>query len=130
MFKAQPLQGARVLIAEDEPLLAFDMMSVLLKAGAKVIGPAMSLAHTLELALAETPSCGILDVRLRDGLVFPAVHLLREKGAGIVFHTGQIDPEGLKRDWPDIEVLSKPAPLRLLIPAVLAACCGRGFGAS
>jgi len=106
------------------------MMRVLLMAGAQVIGPAMSLERTLELALAENPSCGVLDVRLRDGLVFPAAHLLRARGAGIVFHTGQIDPEGLKRDWPGTEVLFKPAPLRLLIPAVLAACCGRGFGAS
>ena len=115
----QPLAGARVLIAEDEPFLAFDIMSVLLKAGAKVIGPAMSVARTLELASAEAPSCGVLDVRLRDELVFPAAHLLRERGAGIVFHTGHIDPEDLQRDWPDAKVLSKPAPLRLLIPAIL-----------
>ncbi len=90
----------------------------------------MSVERTLELVLAEKLTCAVLDVSLRDGLVFPAAHLLRERGAGIVFHTGQIDPEGLKRDWPDTEVLFKPAPLRLLIPAILEACCGRGFGAS
>ena len=130
MSKDQPLQGARILIAEDEPLLAFDMMNVLLNAGATVIGPAMCLERTLELALAETLNCGVLDVRLRDGLVFPAAQLLRERGTGVVFHTGQMDPEGLRRDWPGAEVLTKPAPLRLLIPAVLTACCGKAFGAS
>ncbi len=129
MSEHQPLQGALILIAEDEPLLAFEMMNVLLKAGAKVIGPAMSVERTLELVLAEKLTCAVLDVKLRDGLVFPAARLLRERGAGIVFHSAHIEPEGLKRDWPDTEVLSKPAPLRLLIPAILAACCGRGFGA-
>jgi DNA-binding NarL/FixJ family response regulator len=130
VFRDQPLRGASVLVAEDEPLLALDIMSVLLKAGAQVVGPAMCLERTLELALAEKLSCGVLDVRLRDGLVFPAARLLRERGAGIVFYTGQIDPEGLKQGWPNSVVLIKPAPSGQLIRAILAACHGRGFGAA
>jgi two-component system, response regulator PdtaR len=120
--KDRPLEGTRVLVAEDEPVLAFDMMNVLMRAGAVVLGPAMSLERALELALAEKVHCGVLDVSLRDGLAFPAAQVLRDKGAGIVFHTGQYNPELLKRDWPDAEVLTKPAPLGLLIPAVEAAC--------
>ena len=126
MSEDRSLKGARILVAEDEPLLAFDIMRVLMKAGAAIIGPALCVERALELAIAEDLSCGVLDVRLRDGLVFPAAHVLREKGAGIVFHTGQSDPDGLKRDWPGAEVLFKPAPLRLLIPAVLTACSSRG----
>ena len=124
------MEGARVLVAEDEPLLALDIMRVLMEAGASIIGPALCLERALELAIAEHLSCGVLDVKLRGGLVFPAAQVLRKKGAGIVFHTAQIDPERVKRDWPDAEVLFKPAPLRLLIPAVQAACCGRGFAGS
>ncbi len=130
MSKALPLEGARLLVAEDEPLLAFDIMSLLMEAGAEIVGPALSLERALELATAEHLSCGVLDVRLRDGLVFPAAHVLRERGAGIVFYTCQFDPEHLKRDWPDAEVLFKPAPLRLLLPAVITACCGRGSAPS
>ncbi len=126
MSKAQPLVGARVLVAEDEPLLAFDIMRVLMEAGAAIIGPAFCVERSLELAIAEQLSCGVLDVRLRDGLVFPAADVLRWKGAGIVFYTGQIDPSSLMRDWPGAPVLLKPAPVRLLIPAVLAACCSKG----
>jgi hypothetical protein len=64
-------------------------------------------------------------VKLRDGLVFPAARILRDKGAGIVFYTGHHDPEGLKQDWPQAHVLLKPAPLHLLMRAVIEACAGR-----
>ncbi len=127
MSKAQPLHGASVLVAEDEPLLAYDIVRVLMEAGAAIIGPAFCLERALELALEERVSCGVLDVRLRDGLVFPAAEMLRRKGAGIVFYTGQIHQDALKREWPDAEVLLKPAPLGSLIPAINAACCGKAL---
>jgi len=125
LSRARPLKDARVLVAEDEPLLAYDIVRVLMKAGAAIIGPAFSAERALELAIAEQLSCGVLDVRLRDGLVFPAAYVLRQKGAGIVFYTAQCDPEAPKREWPDAEVLFKPAPLQLLIPAINAACSGK-----
>lgn len=121
----RPLRGARILVVDDEPLLAFDMARVLKEAGAAVVGPAMCLERALEL-VREPLSCGILDVRLRDRLVFPAAEELSQKGAGIVFYTGHPDPEGLKKEWPHAQVLFKPAPLKLLISAVQAAC-GSGY---
>jgi DNA-binding response OmpR family regulator len=118
----KPLTGVRILVAEDDPILAFDMVGMLLKAGARIAGPALSLERTLELANAEQLNCSILDVRLRDGLVFPAARILIDKGVGVVFYTGQLDPEGLKRDWPGAQVIFKPAPMDVLLRAVLAAC--------
>jgi two-component system, response regulator PdtaR len=117
----KPLNGARILVAEDDPVLAFDIIGQLLKAGAQIAGPALSLERTIELANAEQLTCAILDVQLRDGLVFPAARILQGKGVGIVFYTGQHDPEGLKREWPSAQVLVKPAPLDMLIRAVAAA---------
>ena len=74
----KPLDGKRILVAEDDPLLAFDITGLLLKAGAWIAGPALSLVRALELAQAEHLNCGVLDVRLRDGLVFPAARILRD----------------------------------------------------
>ena len=124
MSTDKPLDGRRVLVAEDDPLLAFDLIGLLLKAGAQIAGPALSLERALELAVAEPLNCGVLDVTLRDGLVFPAARILRDKGAGIVFYTGHHDPEGLKQDWPQAHVLLKPAPLDLLMRAIIEACAG------
>src|SRR5262245_16520007 len=116
------LHGSTVLVAEDEPIVAFEIVSLLRLAGAKVWGPATSLARTLELANSEHFDCAVLDVMLRGGLAFPAASVLRQQGAGLVFYTGYHDLEGLERDWPACQVLLKPAPPKLLVKAVRAAC--------
>ena len=125
----KPLEGTRILVAEDEPILAFDIISVLRNAGAQIFGPAITAGHALELAKAEELSCGVLDVRLHDGLVFPAAEVLRDQGAGLVFYTGYADPFGLKGNWPGAEVIAKPVPLHQLIQAVRAASTGGCAGA-
>jgi len=122
----KPLQGARVLVAEDDAILAFDMMSFLRNAGAETLGPAANLKRAMALSQDELLSCGVLDVSLRDGLIFPAAQLLRDRCIGIVFYTGYAGIDDLRRDWPDAQILSKPAPSRFLISAVSAACCAMG----
>jgi two-component SAPR family response regulator len=119
---AKPLRGVRVLVVEDEAILAFDMMRMLSEAGAEVIGPASSVQRAVELAKKEDVDCGILNIELRDGLVVPAAEVLRQKGVKIVFYTGWFDPEGIRRNWPDAKVLEKPASLPALAQAVIEAC--------
>jgi CheY-like chemotaxis protein len=126
--EVRPLEGTSVLVAEDEPILAFDIIGILRQAGAITIGPALSASVALELAKTEHLSCGVLDVRFRDGPVFPMAEVLRDKGAGVVFFTGQADQAGLKQVRPHAEVISRPTPLQLLSPAVRAASIGRLAG--
>ncbi len=59
--------GRRVLIVEDEPIIASDMASTLAAAGFDVVGPAGDVARAL--ALIERPGCdaAVLDVNLRSG---------------------------------------------------------------
>ncbi len=129
LTEIQPLRGARILVAEDNAILAFDMISLLRQAGALILGPAMTLKKAVELVKAESPSCGVLDLALRDGPVFPAAEVLREQGAGIVFYTGHGNPECLKREYPEAHVLLKPAPYDVLLRTVIAACRGLSFDA-
>ncbi len=117
------LQGTRILIAEDNSLLAYDVAILLREAGAETIGPAMTLKRALALVESGDFNCGVLDVSLGSEFVFPAAMVLRKKGAVIVFYTGYSDMEGLRREWPDAQVLSKPAPYSFLLSAVHAACC-------
>jgi ActR/RegA family two-component response regulator len=126
-----PLQGARVLIAEDDAILAFDLGITLQKAGAKILGPALTLAHALSLAQTSPMSAAVLDVSLRDEEVFPAAEALRDRGVGIVFYTGYASVDSLRREWPHAQVLTKPTPARLLIQAVCRVWpAGRCRGAS
>jgi len=114
----QPLQGARILVAEDDAILAFDLGITLQRAGAHVLGPTLTLAHTLALAQTATLSAAVLDISLRDEEVFPAARELKARGVGIVFCTGYAAVDRLMRDWPDAQVLTKPTPARLLVEAV------------
>lgn len=85
-------------------------------------GQPPSVASALDLAEKQELSCGILYISLRDGLVFPAAQALNKKGVHIIFYTGQADPEGVKRDWPDADVLIKPVPAQTLLGALISAC--------
>ncbi len=119
---ADDLRGARILVAEDNMILAYDMVNLLQNTGAEVLGPARTLAQTLALAESASLSCAVLDVNLGQELVFPAAQLLKERGVGIVFQTGHGEPEMLKREWPEAQVLIKPVPSTLLIQAVRETC--------
>jgi CheY-like chemotaxis protein len=113
----KPLRGARVLIAEDNPILAFDLAGLLAEAGAETLGPAKSLREALALVSTPLLDCGVLDVSLGTELVFPAARRLRDRGIGLVFYTGYGDPESLGRDWPSAQILIKPVPPQILIGA-------------
>jgi DNA-binding response OmpR family regulator len=116
------LRGARILVAEDDAILALDVREILRRAGANIVGPAATLKQTLFMISAYPVSAALLDVNLRDGEVFPAARALEKLGAGIVFYTAYADVDSLRRAWPGAKVLTKPAPPRLLVSAMWQAC--------
>ena len=77
------LQGRRVLVVEDEYMIAREMVEMLLQAGAQALGPVPSAAPALELVAAEQGhvDAALLDVNLRDGQVWPLVDARRARGA-------------------------------------------------
>ncbi len=125
----KPLTGFRVLVVEDDAILAFDIMCCLRDAGAETLGPAANLKRALAMSQELPLSCGVFDVSLRNELVFPAVLALRKQHAGIVFYTGYADTGHLKREWPDAQILSKPSPSKQIVSAVNAACYAAGLHA-
>lgn len=116
------LRGGRILIAEDDAILALDVREIFRQAGAEVIGPVATLKQALIMISDGSVSAALLDVNLRDAEVFPAALALKERGIGMVFYTGYADVDGLRRDWPGVQVLAKPAPPRLLISAMSETC--------
>jgi DNA-binding NarL/FixJ family response regulator len=55
---------SRILIVEDEPLVAIDIASVLENVGYQVVGPAGTAAAALSLLATEGCDAAILDIRL------------------------------------------------------------------
>lgn len=83
------LQGCRILVVEDEYLLADDIARALASAGAEVLGPVASADAAATMIAAETRiDAAILDISLRDGAVFPAADTLVERNIPFAFVTG------------------------------------------
>jgi PAS domain S-box-containing protein len=105
-----PFGGARVLLAEDEALLALQAEGWLRSMGCEVVGPARDVPEALHLAAA-TPDlrAALLDVTLGDAQVFPVVDLLRRRGVPFLFTTGYAGTEPLGgHDADAVAVLRKP----------------------
>lgn len=100
-YIASRLRGRRVLIVEDDYLLAQDMAEMVEAQGAKILGPVRNVADGLSLLLRERlPDAAILDVRLGQETVFPLVEGLATLGVPFLFATGNPDwslPERYER---------------------------------
>src|SRR5215475_4946474 len=84
-----PLTGWRVLVIEDEYFIADDIAHALASRGAEVIGPLADLADAKELLKHGKPiDAALLDINIRNEMIFPLARLLRSRNVPIVFATG------------------------------------------
>ena len=99
----------RILVVEDEYMLAQDFARELEDVGAEVLGPVPSVADALALLVAEAvpPDAAILDVSLGGEMVFPVAEALRERGVPFMFVTGY-DPWSLPQPYADVPCCEKP----------------------
>ena len=107
------LRDQRVLVVEDEALVAMELARVLTEAGAQVVGPAGNIEEALDL-VANTPiDRAVLDINLGGRMVTPVAKALAERAIPFVYLTGYQEP-----DVDDGPVLRKPASLELLLGAL------------
>ncbi len=122
------LAGRRVLVVEDEPLVALELATVLEEAGCEVVGPATSLAEALDLARAQAHhlDAAVLDANLHGHSSRPVADILAGHRVKVIYVTGYSSlPPGAGED---VLLLSKPlrdgdllaALDRLLSPAPAA----------
>ena len=114
------LDGRRILIVEDEALLALDLQFACEDEGAEVIGPAMSLDQALA-KLESRPAIdgAILDVDLCGRDVYPVAAMLRDRDVPFIFHTGHGSRTRLAELFPGSVTCSKPSSPDTLIHALL-----------
>lgn len=82
------MRGKRVLVVEDEMLVALVYEDMLLDAGAEMVGPAGTLEAGLRLAREEGLDAAILDVNLGQAESFPIADELGHRGVPYLFATG------------------------------------------
>jgi DNA-binding response OmpR family regulator len=126
--------SCRVLIVDDEPLIADNLAAMLTAAGHAVCGKTGSAAEAVRLAGELRPDVVLMDVKLpgsKDG-IDAASAIVRAVGCGIVFVTAHADvaTRVLIRSFiPAAEVLSKPVA-RSEVEAACARVLARPPGGS
>jgi DNA-binding response OmpR family regulator len=102
------LNGALVLVAEDQPFIAMELGFAVEDAGGVVVGPAASVQTALALIKEQSIAAAILDFNLIDGDATPIIALLSASNIPIIIQTGiGLMPELMLR-FPGLIVFTKP----------------------
>jgi len=97
---------SRILIVEDEPLVAMLLEDMLLDLGYAVVGPAGTLQEGLSLARSEAIDAAILDVNLNGARSFPIAEILQARHVPYFFATGYGSAEDVRQQG--VEIVAKP----------------------
>lgn len=112
------LSEKKILLIEDEPLIAMDIQLEIEDAGGEVIGTCRS-CKAATLAVADNVfDAAIVDLNLRDGDTFEIAQILRDRKIPFIFATGDessIDPD----EWPTVPVFGKPGRPKKLVEMLL-----------
>jgi two-component SAPR family response regulator len=84
----QPFAGRRLLIVEDELLIALELQHIVEQLGGTVVGPAGSVERALQLLSDITPDAALLDANLRGNRVTPVAQACRDRSVPFAVVTG------------------------------------------
>jgi CheY-like chemotaxis protein len=106
----------RVLIVEDESMIAMVMADQVAELGYTVVGPVCTMSEARHLAAIAAIDAALLDINLNGALSHEIADILSRRNIPFVFITGYNDlPLGL---YKDINVLHKPFRLLDLMNAI------------
>ena len=109
MTSPSPLHGLRMLIVEDETMVAMMVEELLESFGCEVVAVAASVKQALAVVAADTGAIdgAILDVNIAGEKVFPVADALTAKSIPFVFATGY-GASGLDPGFEERPVIAKP----------------------
>jgi CheY-like chemotaxis protein len=101
------LTGLRVLLVEDQMIVAMEIESLLHGFGCAVVGPVATLEPALQLAREAALDAAVLDVNLDGETVGPVAEALQARGIPVVLSTGY-GAATLPEDLRGLPLLEKP----------------------
>ena len=121
------LDGLRILVLEDEFLIAMDVEQLCRDYGAGDVVIARDLAEIEPQDVVAQFDAAIVDLMLGGASTLDFASRLRQKGVPFIFASGHSDADEIKAAFPGIRLVAKPYSGDDLIEAV-AAACGRSSG--
>jgi CheY-like chemotaxis protein len=112
----------RILVVEDEPLLAMDLERLLDQVGYRVVGPATTTARAIYFIDAEKPDLTVADLNLGGEMVFALLDRLAERAIPFVIvsgHSLEMVP-AQHRHRPFLQKPYDPAALLRMVHRLLA----------
>lgn len=121
MSQHQLLRGQRVLICDDEYMIALMLEDTLISVGAMT-----SIATTANEAIAsinaEPPTAAILDCRMGSSVSHPVADVLASHNVPFIFYSGGPISIGVAARYPCALALLKPAKLQEVLDVLAEAC--------
>jgi len=111
------MKGVRILVVEDEFLLACSLEEDLRANGAAVVGPCCDLEQALAALRRGSFDAAILDINLNGVMVYPLARELMARGIPFLFLTGYATLD-LPEEYRSLPRLSKPYSPAALASAI------------
>jgi DNA-binding response OmpR family regulator len=115
------LSGIRVLIVEDEPLVAATLTDVVEEAEGEVVGIARSVSEARQMIRRLSFDMAVLDLNLSDGEVTPVLEALQARKAPTFIYSGGDLPARVRERHPELVALRKPVLPGRLVAEILRA---------
>jgi CheY-like chemotaxis protein len=114
----EALSGRRVLVIEDEMLVAMEFESLLERQGCAVVGPASTVDRALALLDHDQPDAALLDLNLNGEPATAVAVALRTRGVPFVLVTGYGEAQSSEPELQDAPRVDKPVNHHALVRAL------------
>jgi CheY-like chemotaxis protein len=117
---APRFENLRVLIIEDETLIALLLEDMLTELGCAIAGSAATVSAAIEMMDQAAPGLAVLDINLGGESSYAVAEALAKRGVPFVFSTGYAEGR-LEPPWQDRPILQKPFGQEQLAQALATA---------
>jgi len=100
--------GRKILVVEDDTLIAMEMAERLVELGYEAVGPAHNIAEAEQLIAADKPDAALLDANLSGVSSVPLGMTLNSMGVRVAFCTGYDRIKNLPAALASAPLLTKP----------------------
>jgi CheY-like chemotaxis protein len=114
----ESLRGRRVLVIEDEMLVAMEFESLLQRQGCAVVGPASTVDRALALLDHDQPDAALLDLNLNGEPASAVAVALRTRGVPFVLVTGYGEAQSSEPELQGAPRVDKPVNHYALLRAL------------